>query len=255
MNKTLVIARQILKGCLRAKSLSLIAFFLVALIVFMSMVSSSDSAFKHALVIDSGLSLINIFSLLLVALNIVPVYRAERERQTMVAALSFDLSRSQYLWGMWLGASAALVLNYLAMSILLLGNLAILKIPMTVGIFRQLFLNFCEILTLGSFAITFSIFFSSVVATMLTATIYIVGHMTTSLQMALQEWEGSLVGNFISYFRLVIPDLSLFNLKDIVIKNAEIPGTYEIVALLYALAMIFIVIEIGRYKLNRENLL
>jgi len=76
MNKVFIIGRQIFKGCLRSKSLSLNAFFLVALVIFMSMISGSDSAFKVPLVIDSGLSLINIFSLLLVAFIIVPVYQA-----------------------------------------------------------------------------------------------------------------------------------------------------------------------------------
>lgn len=255
MKKILIVARQILKGCLRSKSLSLIAFYLFALIVFMSMVTSSDSAFKEPLVIDSGLSLINIFSLLLVALVIVPVYRQEYERQTMAAALSFNLSRTQYLWGIWSGASAALAINFLAMAVLFLINLLVLKIPVSQGIFRQLFLNFCEVLTLGSFAITFSVFFSNLVATMLTATMYLVGHMTTSLMMALQEWEGTFVGLVLSYFRLLIPDLSLFNLKDIVIRNVEIPATYELIAALYALTMIFIAIELGRFRLNRENLL
>jgi ABC-type transport system involved in multi-copper enzyme maturation permease subunit len=221
----------------------------------MSMVSGSDSAFKEPLVIDSGLSLINIFSLLLVAFIIVPVYLAERERQTLVAALSFNVSRAQYLWGLWAGSAAALTVNYLAMTMMLMINLLVLKIPITVGIFRQLFLNFCEILTLGSFAITFSLFFSYVVAIMLTGTFYILGHMTTSLQMALQEWEGSVVARIIDYTRLLVPDFSLFNLKDIIIKNTTIPATYELIALIYAIAMIFIAIEIGRYKLNRENLL
>jgi hypothetical protein len=90
---------------------------------------------------------------------------------------------------------------------------------------------------------------------MLTGTFYILGHMTTSLQMALQEWEGSVVARIIDYTRLLVPDFSLFNLKDIIIKNTTIPATYELIALIYAIAMIFIAIEIGRYKLNRENLL
>ncbi len=255
MNKVFIIGRQIFKGCLRSKSLSLNAFFLVALVIFMSMISGSDSAFKVPLVIDSGLSLINIFSLLLVAFIIVPVYQAERDRETLVAALSFNLSRAQYLWGLWVGSAAALTVNYLAMTIMLIINLLVLKIPLSIGIFRQLFLNFCEILTLGSFAITFSLYFSYVVAIMLTATIYMLGHMTTSLHMALQEWEGSIVAKIIDYSRLLVPDFSLFNLKDIVIKNAAIPATYELIAAVYAIAMIFIAIEIGMYRLNRENLL
>ncbi|MEW6712054.1 MAG: hypothetical protein AB1403_19680 [Candidatus Riflebacteria bacterium] len=255
MKKSLVIGRQVLKSCLRSRSLSLIAFFLVALLIFMSMVTSSDSAFRTALVMDSGLSLINIFSLLLVALIIVPVYQAERDRHTMTAALSFNLSRSDYLRGLCLGTTAALLINYLIMSIILVINLMILGIPFEAGFFRQLFLNLLELLCLGSFAVAFSIFFSYVVAIMMTATIYMVGHMTTSLQMALQEWEGSFIASILGWVRMIIPDFSLFNLKDIVVKHSEIPASYEFIAIVYALSMIFIAVELARYRLNREDLM
>ena len=255
MRKSVIVGCQILKGCLRSRSLSLIIFFVLALILFMSMVTSSDSAFREPLVIDSGLSLINIFSLILVALVIVPIFQNERSVNTLTAALSFNLSRDQYLRGLWIGASAALSINYLAMSLILIVNLALLRIPLELGIFRQLFLNFCELITLGSFAIAFSVFFSYVVATMMTASIYVIGHMTTSFHMALQEWQGSATASVLRLVNLVIPDLSLFNLKDIVIKHSSIPVTYELIAVVYAATMIFIALEIARYKLNRESLL
>lgn len=254
MKKPLVVGRQIFKGCLRAKSMSLIAFYIVALIIFMAMISGSDSAFRTALVIDSGLSLINIFALLLVGLIILPIYQSEKDRHTLAAALACDISRSQYLWGLWLGSSGALVVNYLIMSVILLINLVILQVPVESGVFRQLYLNLCELLCLGSFAVALSVFFSYVVAAMLTVSLYIVGHLTTSLQMALQEWENSWIGTVLGWVRMIIPDLSLFNLKDIVIKSSDIPFTYDLTAFVYAAAMIIIAIEMARYKLNRENL-
>ncbi|MDN5280570.1 MAG: hypothetical protein PWR01_4535 [Clostridiales bacterium] len=255
MKKVLIIGRQILKGCLRARSLSLVIFYFFSLVIFMSMLSSSDSAYRKALIIDSGLSLINIFGLFLVALVILPIYQNEKSRHTLVASLSFDVSRAKYLWGLWSGSGAALLINYLAMSLLLISTLLVLGVPVEFGIFRQLFLNFCELLALGSFAITFSVFFSNVVATMLTFSIYLVGHMTTSFHEAVYEWKGSLIGRALDLVWAVMPDLSLFNLKDIVVKNSEIPFYYEMVALIYALSMIFIAMEIARYRLNRENLM
>lgn len=255
MKKIAVVGKQILKGCLRARSLSLVIFFFVSLIVFMSMLSSSDSAFKTSLIIDSGLSLINIFGLFLVGLIILPIISQEKEKHTLSAALSFNLSRNQYLWGVWLGGSASLLINFIAMSVLLVFTLLFLKVPLELGIFRQLFLNFCDLLVLGTFALAFSVFFSYVVSAMLTASFYLTGHMTTAFQQALQEWQGSLTGKILDIVWNVVPDLSLFNLKDIVLKNTVIPASYEFVAVLYAFSMIFIVMEIARFRLNREGLL
>ncbi|GAB4276639.1 MAG: ABC transporter permease subunit [Candidatus Rifleibacteriota bacterium] len=255
MKNSFRIGKQMLKGCLRAKSLSLIIFFLISLITFMSMLSSSDSAYKKALVVDSGLSLINIFGLFLVAFVILPVFPTEKEKRTLTATLSFNVSRSQYLWGLWLGASSALALNFLAMSVILLIGLKYLAVSIEFGIFRQLFLNFLELMVLGSFAITVSVYFSYVVSAMITAALYLVGHMTISFQQAMHDWEGTTVGRILDVVWSIIPNLSLFNLKDIVLKNQAIPATYELIALIYALAMIFIAIEMASYRLNRENLM
>jgi ABC-type transport system involved in multi-copper enzyme maturation permease subunit len=221
----------------------------------MAMLSSSDSAYRETLIIDSGLSLINIFGLFLVGLIILPVIGSEKERHTLAATLAFAVPRSKYLWGVWLGCSLALLINYLVMSALLLGNLAVLGVGMQSGIFRQLFLNFLSLLTLGSFAITFSVFFSYAVSAMLCIFAYLFGHLTTSFQMALSEWQGTFVGRILDLVWYILPDLSLFNLKDIILKKAEVPFSYDLVALVYALSLIFIVIEIARYRLNRESLL
>jgi ABC-type transport system involved in multi-copper enzyme maturation permease subunit len=255
MNKAFTIGEQIFKGCLRARSLSLVAFFLVALIGFMSMVGSSDSAHRMNLMIDSGLSLINIFGLFLVGLIILPVFANEKERHTLAASLSFDVSRTNYIWGLWIGCSAALLVNYLAMSVILIADLAFLGVNIDFGVFRQLFLNFIELLTFGSFAIAVSVFFSYAVSAMLCTAIYIVGHMTISFQMALSAWEGTIVGKFLDFMGYLIPDLSLFSIKDLVVKGTDIPITYELAAIIYALSLVFIAMEIARFKLNRESLM
>lgn len=255
MKKSFIVGRQILKGCLRARSLSLVAFYLISLVAFMAMISASDSAYRTALIIDSGLSLVNIFTILLVLFIILPVFQHEKEKHILAVRMSFDLSRSQYLWGVWLGSTGALIVNFISMAVLLVITFLCMQIEITSGIFRHLFLNLCELISLGTFAIAFSVFFSYVVSAMLTFVFYIVGHMTIAFQQALQGWHDSWVGTVLSFVWNIIPNLSLFNLKDIVIKKAEIPWAYELVALIYAAAMVFLVIEITRFKFERERLL
>ncbi len=255
MKKIYNVGRQIFKGCLRAKSLSLILFFVITLAFFTSMLMGSDSENRASLIIDSGLSLIKIFTLLLVAFIVLPVMKGEKERHTLAATLSFTISRTKYLWGVFAGTSAALLLNYVIMSSVFLFSLFFLKISFGILILRQLFLTLLELLVINSIALLFSVCLSYVVATMVTGVVFVIGNMTFSLQQAIMGWEGSSVQNFLKFFTNLIPNLSLFNLKDLVIRNAVIPYSYDLTTLIYSIAIIAIAMEFATWKIERETIL
>jgi ABC-type transport system involved in multi-copper enzyme maturation permease subunit len=255
MKKIYNVGKQILKGCLRAKSLSLILFFAISLIFFITMLMGSDSANRSNLIIDSGLSLIKVFALLLVAFIVLPVIKGEKERHTLAATLSFTVSRTKYLWGVFTGTSAALFLNYALMSLIFVISLMILKIPFGILIFRQLFLTLLELHVINSLALLFSVSLSYVVATMVTGVIFVIGNMTFSMQQAIVSWEGSFVQTLLKGFTQLIPNLSLFNLKDLVIRNATIPYSYDLTTLIYSIAIIAIAMELATWKMERETIL
>lgn len=255
MMKIVNIGKQILKGCLRSRSLSLVVFFTLTLFLFISMLSGSDNAYKPKLIIDSGLSLISLFGFVLVAFIVLPVFSNEKERRTLSATLSFPVTRTQIIWGILLGSLAAMAINYVAMSLIFLVTLLVMKVSITVAIFRQLFLSLLGLSVLTSFAILFSVLFGYVVAAMTTAGFFILGNLTITLQQALESYDGSSMYVFLKFITNIIPSFSLFDLKDIILKNTAIPYYYELIALIYAISLIVIAIEITLWKFSKETIL
>ena len=249
------IGKQILKTCLRARSLSLIAFFIVTLVFFVSVLGTSDSAFKPQLLIDSGLSLIKVFGILMVIFITLPVYINERDKNLLAASLSFPVSRAKVLWGIWLGTNCAMLINYLVMVLIFGVTLSVVKISLNFLIVRQLLLTFLELLVISSFSILFSVCFSFVVSVMMTSCFIIIGNLTMSLKQAILSQKDSIIGSLLAFLGNFIPGLALFDLKDLVVKGTQISYSYDLTALIYAIALIVIAIEIAMYFFDRESVL
>ena len=173
----------------------------------------------------------------------------------MMAILALPVSRSQFIWGIWSGGILALAVNFLLMVVLLVGMLWWCAIPISLLAIRHIFLVFIEVAVLSAMAILFSLISGFVVAVLLTGFSFAVGNMAFSVREALKAYGEGYLGKILALATRIFPDFSLFDVKDLALQGRAMPWDYDLWAVLYGLALCYIILELAIICFSREEIL
>jgi|GEM_PF-5400426 len=253
MNPIWVLAKNTLRKSLQARSLFLVLFFALALVFFMIIACKGDESFRQKMVLDAGMTLLKVFGVFLVIFNTLPLFPGERDHHTLHAILSMNVSRSQVVYGLFSGAILALILNFVLMVAIFFLTSAGIGLPLSFSMFRSLVFLFEELCVLTAFSVFFSIGTSFLVALMLCFFILIVGNMTYSLHLIIHETQGVVAkGIAIAYY--LLPNFSLFDLKDAAINSQTIPYSYDFAAILYSVSLCVVILCLASWLLERQEI-
>jgi Cu-processing system permease protein len=239
---------------LRARSLWLVFFFAIALLLFMSLASRGDEEIRNRMMLDSGLSLMKMFGLILVIFNTLPMFPGEKEFRTLHAMLAMDVSRHQIVLGIFSGIVLALVVNFSLMIVVFLGCNWGMGLSVPIGAGRTMLLLFQELCVLSSFALLFSISMGFLMSLMSCLFVYLLGNLTSSIHFAMEESSGVVMRWIIKALYLVLPNFSLFNLKDATISGQPIPIAYDLFSGLYSISYIVIVLLVSIWLFERQEI-
>jgi ABC-type transport system involved in multi-copper enzyme maturation permease subunit len=249
--KILAIAGVTVREALSRKVQVNLLFFGLLLVLASFLASALTIGEQHRIIADLGLSAMAFVSTLMAAFLGAGLIAGDLERRVIYAVVAKPVSRSDYLFGRYLGLAAALVLNLLAMAVLLASLLVIeagSSAPLDAALGAAVLMLCAQTLVVAAVAAMFSSFTSTTLAAIFTLSIAIAGHLTNDMR-ALWKGGGSWLPRILWY---AIPNLGSLTLNEAVIYRAHV-GASALLPALYALCYSAAALALGAAIFERRD--
>jgi ABC-type transport system involved in multi-copper enzyme maturation permease subunit len=157
----------------------------------------------------------------------------ELDKRTVFVVLTKPVSRSAFLIGKLLGLIGTLTVLVAAMGASYLLLLAILKVPLTLGMYQAIGFAWLELLVLTSLTMVFSTFTTPVLCMLYAFAFYIIGHNSGTLK-GLAMHAGAGMKALLTALYYVLPNLATFDIKNQVVYGYAASPQVVTWAIIYA---------------------
>jgi ABC-type transport system involved in multi-copper enzyme maturation permease subunit len=165
--------------------------------------------------LDLGLGAISLLGAIVAIFVGTGLINKEIEKRTVLILIPKPLSRAEFIIGKHLGLSAVLGVMLTSMTLVYLLLLSWSKVnyqafPLIISVVYL----FLKLALLVSLAITFGVFTSSILATLLSFGIYCMGHISKDLLELGAISKNESIANITQTLYLLLPDLERFNFRN-----------------------------------------
>ncbi len=200
---------------IRDRVLYLIGFFALALGIALRLLPEVAATTQDKIFLDLGLGAMGILGVIVSVFVGTGLINKEIEKRTVLVLIPKPLSRAEFIIGKHLGLSGVLAVLVVAMTAIYLLGLRVSSIEYPVlSILVSVVYQFLELSLITAVALMFGVFTSSLLATLLTFGVYMMGHLSRDLVELSKLSENPGIERMTETLYLVIPDLSRLNLKN-----------------------------------------
>ncbi|MEB3295878.1 MAG: ABC transporter permease subunit [Synechococcales bacterium] len=254
--RTIVIAINVFREVIRDRVLYLIALFAIGFFIAARLLPALSASTQNQITLDVGLAGMNLLGLLIAIFVGTGLVNKEIEKKTVSVLIAKPISRAEFIVGKHLGLSAVLAVLMLSMLIVYLFVVWFQGIPTPVGslIIAVLF-QILELSLVTAVAILFGVFTSSLLATLLTLAVYLMGQLSRDLLSFAQLIQNATIEFFSRGLYLILPDLSRLNLKNQAVYGMELlPTSSELLSnALYAIVYIGLLLALATFIFSRRQ--
>ncbi len=239
---------------IRDRILYAIGFVAILLALALRLLPEISVGADAKIFLDLGLGAIALFSAILAIFVGTGLINKEIEKRTVLVLIPKPLSRAELIVGKHVGLTGVLAVMVASLTLIVLGLLIWSKIQFSLGslLMAQLFLMI-ELALLIAVAIAFGVFTSSILATLLSFGIYLMGHVSRDLLKLGTISESENVAAIARNIYLILPDLERFNLKNSAAYGL-LPPTSELLAnALYGIFYIVLLLAIASFIFSRRQ--
>ncbi|TAF30260.1 MAG: ABC transporter permease [Oscillatoriales cyanobacterium] len=200
LRRILTVATNVYWEVIRDRILYLIIIFALLMGASVRLIPELAATTEKKIILDIGLAAMSILGIIVTVFVATGLVNKEIEKRTVYLLVAKPISRAELIVGKHLGMSAVLFVLVAAMTVIYLAILSLSRIPYPLGsiLIASLFVWF-ELCLMAGVGILFGVFSSSLLATLLTFSVYLMGHSTRDL---------------VAFGYLVLPDLARFNLRN-----------------------------------------
>lgn len=249
ISRVWVIASNVFLEVIRDRILYLILLFAVLLLAASAMLPEVSAGAEDKITLDLGLAGVSVFGLLVAVFVGTGLINKEIEKRTVLVLIAKPVSRTEFIVGKHLGLGLVLAVLISALTLILVGVLSLNQIPFPVtSVLLSILFTFIEMVLLTAVAILFGVFTSSLLATLMTFAVYLMGHLTQDLVTLGQLSENPGLQRITNGLYLVLPDLERLNFRNEAVYGMELlPSPLEMVghasyAVLYTILLLAITI-------------
>ncbi|MEO0455343.1 MAG: ABC transporter permease subunit [Cyanobacteria bacterium P01_A01_bin.114] len=251
--RVFVIARNVFLEVIRDRILYLIALFSGLMVLAVVLLPEVAAGTEDKIILDVGLAAINLLALVVAVFVGTGLINKEIEKKTVLVLISKPVSRVEFIFGKHLGLSAVMAVLIAALMAVFLGILSFKGIPFPLGsLLIAVGFMFLEMTLLIAVAILFGVFTSSLLATLLTFAIYLVGHLSQDIVKLGKLAESESFQRIANNMYLVLPDLERLNFKNEAIYGITLlPDVGELLLnVLYAVVytLLLLIISVGIFS-------
>lgn len=248
IGRVLVIARNVFLEVMRDRILYLVALFALLMVATVYLLPQVAAGTEGKITLDLGLAAMHLLSVIVAVFVGTGLVNKEIEKKTVLVLIAKPVSRLEFILGKHLGLSAVLAVLLGLLTVILLAVLSLGGIAYPLGsILLAVLLMFFEVVLLTAVAILWGVFTSSLLATLLTFAVYLMGHLSQDIVALGKLSENPTIERITSGMYLVLPDLERLNLRNEAIYGMELmPTTLEFFShILYALVYTALLLAIA----------
>lgn len=249
LSRIFVMANNVFREVVRDRILYIIGFYALLLAAAIRVLPEVAATTEDKIFLDFGLAAMSVLSLIVAVFIGTGLVNKEIEKRTVLVLIAKPLSRAEFISGKHLGLSAVLALLVAVMTVIYLALLQFSNIPYPLGsISLAAFYLFLQLSLMTAVAITLGVFTSSILATLLTFAVYLMGNFSHDLVDLGRLSHNPSLQRLTQGLYLVLPDLSRLDLKNQAVYGPDLlPNPLALVAnagygLLYTVLLLAIAI-------------
>ncbi len=200
---------------IRDRVLYLIGLFAIALAIALRLLPEVSAGTENKILVDFGLGAMSLLGAIVAVFVGTGLINKEIEKRTVLVLIPKPISRAEFIIGKHLGLSAVLAVLIVTMTVIYLLLLSISKIDYPLGtILISILYLFLELSLIAAVALLFGVFTSSILATLLTFAVYLMGNLSPDLIKLGNLSKNPTIERLTQGLYLILPDLSRLNLKN-----------------------------------------
>jgi ABC-type transport system involved in multi-copper enzyme maturation permease subunit len=225
LGSILTLAANVFQESIRDRTLYLVGLYAIGLVFAALLLPEVAAGTEDKMMLDVGLAAMNLLGLIVTVFIGTGLINKEIEKRTVLILLSKPIGRAELILGKFLGLSAVLAVLVALMHTIFIVVLSLWQVPAPFSsLIAASFYLFLQLTLLTAVAIVFGVFTSSLLATILTFGMYLMGHFSRDLLRIGEVSENPGLGQIMTGFYLILPDLSRLDLKnDAVYGSAALP--------------------------------
>ncbi|CDM96566.1 MAG: ABC transporter permease [Limnospira sp. PMC 1286.21] len=230
LGRIMAIAKNVFWEVMRARVLYILGIFALLMVAAVELMPQVAASLEDKIVLDLGLAAISILSLIVAVFVSTNLINQEIEKRTVYLLISKPVSRPELIIGKHLGLWAVLAVLLVVMTVIYMGVLSLNQIPypgQSIAI-SNLFI-WIKFGLIGAAGILLGVLTSSLLATLLTFAVYVMGSLSRDLLELGQISDSNTIENVTTAMYVILPDLARLNLKNDAVY-AEIPDVPILVA-------------------------
>ncbi|MFB2769911.1 ABC transporter permease [Pelatocladus sp. BLCC-F211] len=246
-----VIATNVFREVVRDRILFMIGFYIIILSIAIYFFPQFAANAEDKLFLDFALAAMNLLGLVVAVFVGTGLINKEIEKRTVLVLIAKPISRGELIVGKYLGLLILLAVLITAMTVITLVFLLFSQVTYSiVSILIAGFFLFLQLSLMTAVAITFGVFTSSLLATVLTFAVYLMGNISQDVLKLGRLGSKHGIETFTQALYLVLPDLSRLDVKnDAIYGLAALPNSMTLISnigygLLYTLMLLAIAILI-----------
>jgi len=247
--KIFVLAKNVFQEVIRDRILYIIGFYALILAVAFRALPEFAAATEDKIFLDFGMAAMNAIALIVTIFVGTGLVNKEIEKRTILVLIAKPVSRGEIIVGKYLGLSAVVAVMIATMTAIYLLFLQFGNITHpTVSILIAAIFLFLQLSLITAVAIAFGVFTASLVATILTFAVYLMGNITQDLVQLGRLSRNVGIERLTQGLFLVLPDLSRLDLKNQAIYGLQaLPETTALIinagySLLYSAMLLAIAV-------------
>lgn len=251
--RVLTIAKNSFQEVIRDRILYFIGFFALLLILAQKIIPEIAAGTDEKILLDFGIGAIAILTVVIAIFVGTALINKEIEKRTLLMLIPKPISRSELIVGKHLGLLAVLGITVSIMMALYMGMLQAsgISYPATALIISAVYL-LIELALIIAVAIAFGVFTSSILATLLSFGVYLMGHFSQDLVELGKLSENPGIERLTTSLYLVLPDLSRLDLKNEAVYGL-LPSSGDLLAhalygILYTVLLLIVAITVFSQK-------
>jgi ABC-type transport system involved in multi-copper enzyme maturation permease subunit len=251
-----VIATNVYREVIRDRVLYLVGLYALLLFAAAALLPDVAAGAQDKITLDLGLAGIHILGLIVTVFVGTSLINKEIDKRTVLVLISKPVSRLEFILGKHLGLSAVLAVLLTILTLIYFAVLALNQIAFTpISLVLAVVFTFLEMALLTAAALLFGVFTSSLLATLLTIAIYLMGHLSQDIVELGKLSESAEFQRIANSLYLILPDLERLNFRnEAVYGMALFPRPLELTShFLYGLIYIALLLTLAVFIFARRQ--
>ncbi len=254
MSKIISVAKNTFREAIRDRVLYNLILFFLLITVSANFLGELTAGNEARTIVNIGLAASLIFGVLIAIFVGVGLVSKEIEKRTIYAIFAKPIRREEFLLGKFLGLCITLLVNTFIMGIGV--SLALLYVGdklRLLAVWTAIFLIYIELCLMVAVSMLFSSFSSPALSALFSFSVFIIGHLSSSLKDLAQELGSQSAKIFFTALYYILPNLSHFSFITQA-SHAEIPPYgFIIVAVIYAIIYSCILLGVSLYIFSSRD--